>query len=92
MFLRSRLSTAWPASRDEAALRWSTLGSEADPGRDRPRASPMDDMVFAVNIPPHEPEPGHALFSIAVSSSASIWPVWNWPMASNTFWIWISSP
>ena len=44
----------------------------------------MDDIVLAVNIPPHAPSPGHAAFSIAVSSSGVIVPAAHAPMASNT--------
>ncbi len=70
MFFSRRFITACPASREDAALRWPTFGYEAEPGSERPSASPMDDMVLAVNMPPHEPEPGQAWFSIATSSSA----------------------
>ena len=37
----------------------------ADPGSDSPRASPIDDIVLAVNMPPHAPSPGHAVRSIS---------------------------
>ena len=64
MPLRKRFITAAPAARDDARFRWSTFGSEAPPGKDNPRASPIDDIVLAVNMPPHEPGPGHAFISI----------------------------
>ena len=41
-------------------------------GRLIPIASNVDDMVLAVNIPPHEPIPGQALRSTERSSSESI--------------------
>ena len=44
----------------------------------------MDDMVFAVNMPPQAPSPGQAAFSMAVSSSVVIVPAAHAPMASNT--------
>ncbi|KKL17254.1 hypothetical protein LCGC14_2487420, partial [marine sediment metagenome] len=37
-----------------------------------PIASEIDAMVFAVNIPPHEPAFGHATFSIFFNSSSEI--------------------
>ena len=35
-------------------------------------------------MPPQEPAPGQALFSMASSSAASILPALSWPTASNT--------
>ncbi len=49
-----------------------------------PRASPIDAMVLAVNMPPHAPSPGHALRSMAPSSSAVMVPSAHAPTASNT--------
>ena len=39
-----------------------------------PSASPIDAMVLAVNIPAQEPSVGHALRSMASSSSSSMAP------------------
>ena len=41
-------------------------------------------MVLAVNMPPHEPAPGHARRSTSSSSAASIRPAEYSPTASNT--------
>ena len=48
-----------------------------------PIASNTDDMVLAVNIPPHDPLPGHARRSTSSSSRSSILPALCWPTASN---------
>src|SRR5207253_3837569 len=47
-------------------------------------ASKIEDMVFAVNIPPHDPAPGHARRSTSRSSAASMRPAEYSPTASNT--------
>ena len=47
-----------------------------------PIASMAEDMVFAVNMPPHEPTPGQAWRSTSSSSASSICPALNWPTAS----------
>src|SRR6059036_1973995 len=47
-------------------------------------ASKIEDMVFAVNIPPHDPAPGHARRSTSSSSAASMRPAEYSPTASNT--------
>jgi len=47
-------------------------------------ASKIDDIVFAVNIPPQEPAPGHARRSTSRSSAASMRPAAYSPTASNT--------
>ena len=52
----------------------------------------MEDIVLAVNMPPHAPGPGHAWTSMARSSSSSIRPACLCPTASKTVWIWMSRP
>ena len=44
---------------------------------DIPNASNDDDMVFAVNMPPHEPVVGQALRSMPSKSSSDIFPAVN---------------
>ena len=60
----------------------SSAGGDALPGSPRPIASDMDAIVFAVNIPPHEPALGHAVFSISLRSSMLIFPESYAPTAS----------
>ena len=52
------------------------------PGTASPPA--IDDIVLAVNMPPHAPSPGQALRSIWPSSSSEILPSAQAPTASNT--------
>jgi len=49
-----------------------------------PIASIAADIVFAVNMPPHEPAPGQARRSISSSSSGGMRPAPAAPTASNT--------
>ena len=84
--------TASPARRDESRLRLDTAGSDAEPGSERPIASPMLDIVFAVNMPPHAPGPGQAAISMARSPASSSSPIWCRPTASATSWIWNGFP
>ena len=49
-------------------------GGDALPGNAIPIASLIDDIVFAVYRPPHDPAPGHALSSISFNSSNEIFP------------------
>ena len=55
-----------------------------EPGRLIPIASNIDDIVFAVNMPPQLPAPGHAFRSTASNSSRGSLPAACWPTASNT--------
>ena len=52
-------------------------------GRLIPIASNTDDIVFAVNMPPHEPLPGQARRSTSCSSRSPILPALCCPTASN---------
>ncbi len=51
------------------------------PGRAMPIASHRQFMLFAVNIPLHEPQPGQVLFSNSSTSEADIFPIWCWATA-----------
>ena len=64
-----KFTTASPASIASSSRRESTAGADALPGSDIPIASATDAMVFAVNMPPHEPSPGQARRSISPSSA-----------------------
>ena len=55
-----------------------------EPGSDMPTASTDEDMVFAVNIPPHAPTPGSAFLSMHSKSSFDIFPAVKEPTDSNT--------
>ena len=60
MFLQSIFFSSETAS-------WELL-----PGKLIPKASIAEAIVFAVYIPPQEPGPGKAVFSIAINSSSEI--------------------
>ena len=89
---RNKFITASPARSASPSRRASTAGGEAVPGRLMPNASAIDDIVFAVNIPPHAPSPGHALRSISLSSSSVIVPSACAPTASKTLVMSSASP
>ncbi len=57
-----------------------------------PRNSSTIAIVFAVNIAPHAPAPGHAPFSSSCTSSLLIVPTAAAPTASKTSWIVTSLP
>mmetsp|Transcript_20439 Transcript_20439/g.35268 ORF Transcript_20439/g.35268 Transcript_20439/m.35268 type:complete len:228 (+) Transcript_20439:1-684(+) len=61
----------------------STAVCAAEYGTDIPMASIIDDIVFAVNMPPQAPGPGHEFFSTASSSASVILPAPRAPIASN---------
>ena len=73
-----------PDSPALSAFSSSSAAMVEDPGRLMPRASMAEDMVLAVNMPPHEPAPGQALRSTSRSSAASIFPAACSPTASKT--------
>ena len=76
------LAQVLPVSYTIFFLRSSSAGGLALPGNARPIASDTEAIVFAVNIPPHEPAFGHAVFSIFFSSSNEIFPASYAPTAS----------
>ena len=57
-----------------------------------PSASKAEDMVLAVYMPPHEPVPGMARFSISSRSSSLNLPAAFSPTASNTLTMFRSLP
>ena len=57
-------TTAAPDAIAYVSRRRSTAGGAADPGSERPIASPILAIVFAVYIPPHAPSPGQIARSI----------------------------
>ena len=57
-----------------------------------PSASMAEDMVLAVNMPPHDPAPGQARRSISRRSLSAILPAFNCPTASKTLTIVRSCP
>ena len=81
---RNIFTTAAPARCASPSRLRSIAGAEAVPGRLIPSASAIDDIVLAVNMPPHAPSPGHAAFSMSLSSSSVMVPAAHAPTASNT--------
>ena len=69
-----RFITARPDSYAKSSRRRSTAGGDAEPGSAMPIASLIDAIVFAVNMPAHEPSVGHARRSISPSSFSVIVP------------------
>ncbi len=57
-----------------------------------PSASKALDIVLAVYMPPQEPVPGMARFSICSRSSSLRLPAAFWPTASNTLTMFRSWP
>ena len=68
----NKLSIAWPTAKQSFFFSSETASCELLPGKLIPKASIADAIVFAVYIPPHEPGPGSAFFSTAISSSSLI--------------------
>ena len=81
---RNMFTTASPARCASPSRERSIAGALAEPGRLIPNASAIEDMVLAVNMPPHAPSPGHAARSISVSSPSVMVPAAHAPTASNT--------
>ena len=79
---RSMFTTASPERRAKASRRRSAEGAAAEPGRDMPRASPMEAMVLAVYMPPQAPSPGAMDFSMRSRSSSDMRPRAQAPTAS----------
>ena len=61
---RIKLTTASPDLIAYASRLRSTAGGAADPGKERPSASPIAAIVLAVYIPPQAPSPGQIARSI----------------------------
>ena len=72
MSFSSKLSIALPILLQSSFFSFETASCELLPGRLIPRASIADAIVFAVYMPPHDPGPGRAVFSIAINSSSEI--------------------
>src|SRR5690606_35995424 len=83
---RSRLTASTSTRADSAAeptVSSSGLAIVDEYGNAMPSASNDEDIVFAVYIPPQEPDDGHALRSIPSKSSCDMRPAVNSPTASN---------
>ena len=79
---RNISTTASPEATANPSRRLSTAGGAALPGKDIPRASPIDAMVLAVYMPPQAPSPGQIARSMASTSSRVIKPRAQAPTAS----------
>ena len=71
-----------PSPSAAAALPGWVAGTELNPTGDRPRASIIIDIVFAVYWPPQAPGPGQATASSSPSSAPDISPAACSPTAS----------
>ena len=80
----SRAAHAAPASYTALRRLESSAGGEALPGSASPTASEIDAIVLAVNMPPHDPAPGQAAFSMSRRSPAVMAPEACAPTASYT--------
>ena len=67
-----RLLIALPIFLQSSCLTVETASCELLPGKLIPKASIAEAIVFAVYMPPQEPGPGRAVFSIAINSSSEI--------------------
>jgi hypothetical protein len=63
MFLSRQMIIASAALAHSLIFDGDEAGVDDDPGSERPIDSIAVAMVFAVNIPPHAPAPGHACLS-----------------------------
>ena len=84
IFFSTKFTTAAPAALASASLSSDTASWAELSGKLIPKASIAEDMVLAVYIPPQDPGPGMAFFSISVSSLWEILPEAWAPTASNT--------
>jgi len=84
MFSRTRRMIIFPASSAALPLAGSVAGMPLRSHGERPRNSHTIAMVLAVNCPPQAPAPGQAAFSMASSSSSSIFPAACAPTPSKT--------
>ncbi len=83
MFLFTSSTIISPLSVASLLLSEKTAGIVPFPGRDIPKASVIQFMEFAVNMPAHEPYPGQADFSNSSNSSKEILLAFINPTASN---------
>ena len=72
MSFSKRLSIAFPILLQSIFFSFEIASWELLPGKLIPRASIADAIVLAVYIPPQEPGPGRAVFSIAINSFSEI--------------------
>ncbi|MNV42881.1 hypothetical protein D3C71_1345790 [compost metagenome] len=83
--LRRTASTSTRAdSAAETTFSSSSLAIVLEYGRLMPMASKAELMVLAVYMPPQEPEPGMAHFSICLKSASGMRPIVYSPTASKT--------
>ena len=83
---RSRFTASTSTRADSAAestFSWSGFAIVDEYSSDIPSASNDELIVFAVYIPPHDPDVGHAFCSTPSKSSCDIRPAVNSPTASN---------
>ena len=66
--LISRFLIALPQFSDSISLSLLLAGFDELKGKDMPKASMAEAIVFAVYIPPHAPAPGHAFLIIDLYS------------------------
>ena len=79
-----RLIICIPASLARRIRAAITAGIVPLPGKPMPMASVKQFMELAVNMPAHDPQVGHAAFSIAVKSFSVILPESTAPTDSKT--------
>ena len=81
---RTSLTTASPARRQSERLSSPTASCAELPGKDKPKASMAEAMVFAVYMPAQLPGPGMAVRSMSSSPASESFPAACAPTASNT--------
>ena len=83
MLSRIAFTSTLAEAAEESAFSASGEAICDEPRRLMPSASNDDDIVFAVNMPPHAPTEGQAFFSMPTKSSSLILPAAYAPTASN---------
>ena len=83
IFFSKSSITFMPACFASAILFPMVAGIVPLPGSPNPIASVRQFIEFAVNIPEHAPQPGHAICSISFSCASVIFPEATAPTASN---------
>ena len=84
IFFSNKFFIALPEFIQSKFLSLEIAACEELPGKLIPNASTAEAIVFAVYIPPHDPGPGIAFFSILFNSFSEISSLANCPTASNT--------